>query len=289
MAAIAAVLAATLALAACDSEIGTGPRQTETREVEPFDAINLEGAVRLEIELGSPVSLTVEGRESSVQSLQTQVRDHTLFVKSDRRDWITIGRAAHVKLRITLPKLVTLNLQGGNDVQITGLDGGDVKFRLEGGTLLKAAGQVDSLNVALLGAGHADLNDLIADEVKITVDGVGSVLVHPKRSLDATMNGVGAIFYTGNPSEVSTHMNGLGTIARGEAKDFESRGDRKRRDRKQEREQDQDREQIIELEPLRSRDLEASPDLEAAPPEHPASRKPKPFKMPDDEPLSEVI
>lgn len=275
MAAVGAILAATLALAACDGKVGTGPRQTETREVEPFDAINLEGAVRLEIELGSPVSLTVEGRESSVQSLQTQVRDHTLFVKSDRRDWITIGRTAHVKLRITLPKLAALNLQGGNDVQITGLDGGDIKFRLEGGTLLKATGRVTSLNVALLGAGHADLNDLIADEVKVTVDGVGSVLVHPTRSLDATMNGVGAIFYTGNPGEVSTRMNGLGTIARGEAKDGERRSDRKRRDRRQ-----QQQEQAAPAEP-------AAPGKSR--PAEPKPAKPSPAELFDDGSMSEVI
>jgi hypothetical protein len=44
------------------------------------------------------------------------------------------------------------------------------------------------------------------------VDGVGSVYVHPKVSLDATMNGVGAIFYGGNPQRVNTRMNGVGTI-----------------------------------------------------------------------------
>ena len=71
----------------------------------------------------------------------------------------------------------------------------------------------------MAGAGHADLSDLIADEAKITVDGVGSVYVHPKDTLDATMNGVGAILYTGSPREVNTHMNGLGTIGRRTAND----------------------------------------------------------------------
>jgi hypothetical protein len=51
------------------------------------------------------------------------------------------------------------------------------------------------------------------------VEGVGSVIVHPKDTLDATMNGVGAILYTGSPREVNTRMNGLGTIARKDAKD----------------------------------------------------------------------
>jgi hypothetical protein len=46
----------------------------------------------------------------------------------------------------------------------------------------------------------------------VTVDGVGSVIVNPRDSLDATMNGVGAILYIGTPSRVNTRMNGLGTI-----------------------------------------------------------------------------
>ena len=36
------------------------------------------------------------------------------------------------------------------------------------------------------------------------------------------MNGVGAILYTGNPREVNTRMNGLGTIAHRDPKDMES-------------------------------------------------------------------
>ena len=71
----------------------------------------------------------------------------------------------------------------------------------------------------MAGAGHGDFSRLVADETKVVVEGVGSVIVHPKDTLDATMNGVGAILYTGNPREVNTRMNGLGTIARRDAKD----------------------------------------------------------------------
>ncbi len=71
----------------------------------------------------------------------------------------------------------------------------------------------------MAGAGHGDFSRLVADEAKVIVEGVGSVIVHPKDTLDATMNGVGAILYTGNPREVNTRMNGLGTIARRDAKD----------------------------------------------------------------------
>jgi hypothetical protein len=73
----------------------------------------------------------------------------------------------------------------------------------------------------MAGAGHGDFSRLVADQAKVTVEGVGSVIVHPKDTLDATMNGVGAILYTGSPRQVNTRMNGLGTIARKDAKDIE--------------------------------------------------------------------
>ncbi|HET9445172.1 MAG TPA: DUF2807 domain-containing protein, partial [Steroidobacteraceae bacterium] len=96
-----------------------------------------------------------------------------------------------------------------------------------GAAHILAEGRLDELTVRMSGAGHGDFSRLVADETKVVVEGVGSVIVHPKDTLDATMNGVGAILYTGNPREVNTRMNGLGTIARRDSKDsdFEERED----------------------------------------------------------------
>lgn len=220
IAGIAAVFTATIALTACDdSEIRTGPVRTETREVGSFDSIEVAGTARLEISVGSPVSLEVEGRDPFLQRLRTEVHGDTLQIKSHRKDWISVGTSPRLTLRISVPKLESLRLEGGNDVQITGFNGGDTEIRIEGAAHLKATGRLDELTVDMMGAGHADLSKLVADDAKVTVSGVGSIFVHPKETLEATMNGVGAILYTGSPREVNTHMNGLGTIGRRDAKD----------------------------------------------------------------------
>jgi hypothetical protein len=77
------------------------------------------------------------------------------------------------------------------------------------------------------GAGKVDLAELVVADAKVTVDGVGSVVVYPTDELDATMNGVGAIHYIGEPRKVTTHMNGLGTIGQSEE---ETKRDREQRD-----------------------------------------------------------
>lgn len=220
---VAVALAALAVLSACGrSEIGTGPVQTQQRQVGDFNAIDVEGATRLEITVGSPAAVEVEGRERFVDRLQTEVRDRTLHVTATRKDWLTIGTSPRVTVRIRLPSLASLDVRGGNDVQLTGLTGGDTRIHLEGASNLNGSGHLEGLDVFMAGAGHADLAGLIARSAKVTVAGVGNVTVHAEEALDATMNGVGAIFYLGNPHQVNTHMNGLGTISQRETSDAAS-------------------------------------------------------------------
>jgi Putative auto-transporter adhesin, head GIN domain len=214
-----------LTLAGCgDHDVDRGPVTTQVREVDDFDSIHMEGAARLEIAVGSKESVTIEAREESIDRVRTEVRGDTLHIRSKPKDWFISNGRPRVTVKITLPALEYLKLEGGNDVRLTGLSGGETRIRAEGAAHIKATGRVDELTVHMAGAGHADLGGLVADEAKVTVDGVGSVYVHPKDSLDATMNGVGAILYSGSPREVNTRMNGLGTIGQRKA------GDRDRSD-----------------------------------------------------------
>jgi hypothetical protein len=221
-----AMAAAVLALSACgrsdyesDHEDGHGAMRTETRELGAFDSISMQGAARMEITVGPAQSVVVEGRERSVGRVTTQVREGTLYIETRRKDWFVASGGQRLTLKIAVPELATLRLEGGNDVRLTGFDGGSSSINATGAAHIEADGRLDTLNVHLAGAGHADLSKLSANVANVTVDGVGSVIVHPQDSLDATMNGVGAILYTGTPRRVNTRMNGLGTIGQREPKE----------------------------------------------------------------------
>lgn len=203
-----------LLLSGCgDHDADRGPAVSERREVESFGSISLEGAAKLEIKIGEPLSVLVSGSQASVARVETNVSGGTLHIKNKPRDWM-IGSHSRLTVQITLPKLESLELEGGNDVSLAGLHGGDTTIKAAGAANITADGELDGLTVRLAGAGHADLSKLAVSDAKVTVDGVGSVIVNPSESLDATMNGIGAIFYTGSPHKVNTRMNGLGTIAR---------------------------------------------------------------------------
>lgn len=220
-----ALAAACLLLCACgDRQFDRGPTRTESRDVGTFDAIEMDGDGRLRIDVGSPASVAVEGKDSVVAALKTEVRGGTLYISSKRQDWMFFGGTQQLTLRITTPRLASLTLDGGNDVRLTGFNGGDSSIKVQGAAHVEANGTLKELTIYMAGAGHADFSKLVANDAKVTVDGVGSVFVNSKDSLNATMNGVGAILYTGNPHVVNTSMNGLGRISQRSPKDMERRG-----------------------------------------------------------------
>jgi hypothetical protein len=161
-----------------------------------------------------------------------------LHIKTSSKDWGWNGKRSRIIVRIGVPHLSSLRLQGGNDVQVKGFKGGTSRVDVDGAARLYASGELDELTVDMEGAGLADLGDLIATDAHVTVDGIGQVVVHPKDTLDATMNGIGAILYAGSPRQVNTHMNGLGTISQRDESGKSDRAERKAQ-RKLERDQEQ--------------------------------------------------
>lgn len=209
---MAALVGAALLLGGCGDHGDEGPAITETLQVETFDEIDVKGAAKLEITIGEPASVLVSGREQAVRRVETRVSGDTLRIRSKGKDWILGKSPPRLTFQITVPRLESLRLEGGNEVNVVGFAGGETRIRSSGAVNLNANGHLEKLTVRMSGAGHADLSRLVADDAKVTVDGVGNVIVNPRESLDATMNGVGAIFYTGSPRHVNTRMNGLGTI-----------------------------------------------------------------------------
>lgn len=225
---LGALTVAALLLSGCgdrsDGWGDKGPVVSERREVESFDSIEMEGAAKLEITVGEPASVQISGHEKAVSRMETEVRGNTLHIKGRTRDWVIRDNNSRLTIQITLPKLESLELEGGNDVRLAGLRGGHTTIKAAGAANINGDGQLDELTVRMTGAGHADLSKLATADATVTVEGVGSVIVNANKSLDATMNGVGAIFYTGTPSKVNTRMNGLGTIAQRDSNEESKEG-----------------------------------------------------------------
>jgi len=113
---------------------------------------------------------------------------------------------------VSVPSLDALTVQGSGNISVTGISSPSLTVRLPGSGTIHAAGTTARLNVAIGGSGTALLTRLIARDATASIDGSGSIALTATHSLDASISGSGAIFYTGNPAHVTRSVTGSGAI-----------------------------------------------------------------------------
>lgn len=235
------VVSAALAWWTLTRSIGVPPPSRVTHEdLAPFHEIEVGGtaAVTLLQSDGESIDVEASGRATRVDAGLTAGR---LVIRArDRRRWWSglfghrMPATPHVTVRfrnldalaltgnvkLDAPRLATSSLRivasGGSSLTI-----GDLRatsLRVDGSGALNAhlAGSVADERVSISGAGSYTAEHLTATHAHVSVSGVGKVLLHAERTLDARISGAGVIEYTGNP-EVTEQVSGIGRVRRKEA------------------------------------------------------------------------
>ncbi len=207
----------------------SGHHVTEKRAVPTFDAIEVSGAVQLEVEVGPDVSVTVEGDDGVLNRLQTDVREGKLWVHCE----IPYVPDANLKVRVTTPNFnylgvsttgnINANLGGApldklevkvagmGKLDLEGVDAKELDVRVRGAGNVTIGGQTDILKYEMSGAGAGKMEQLCARNATVTLKGAGMATVNTSDKLDATLSGVGSIRYYGDP-EVTRHISKIGSL-----------------------------------------------------------------------------
>lgn len=204
---------AAVALLACLSacaRVEQGPHVTQTRDVEPFTSIELRGSAQLDVLVGAPQSIVIDADERGLAELRTRVHGGRLVIDTrDRSFWV---RDSEFRIRITVPEMTSLELNGATNATVSGFAGGKTSLILSGAGQIEASGTIDHVVGMVNGAGSLDLGHLVARDAAVTVNGTGNVEVQASGRLDATVNGVGHIEYLGKPTDLNTAIHGVGSI-----------------------------------------------------------------------------
>jgi Cyanate permease len=156
----------------------------EVREVEPFNAIDASGAVKLEVNVGEPQAVNVRYAQSG--SVTTEVVDGVLKVRG-----VDNHRGKAV---ISVPSLEAINLTGASRADVHGL--------------------TDELRAEINGASKLDADDLWVKNMRINVSGASKAEVNVTDSLWAQANGASKIEYKGNPAVQQSISLGASKIKR---------------------------------------------------------------------------
>jgi Putative auto-transporter adhesin, head GIN domain len=209
---------------------GSGNVVEETRPVEGFNKIDLQGLGEVNIEYGDQESLRVEAEDNLIGSIQTDVRSRTLEIGIEKNTNIVPTKP--IRFFITVTELDSLEVSGAGSIHASSIDAQDFEISIGGlGNAEIGELQVDRLDVQIGGSGDVVIHDGSVNKQTITIDGLGSyragdlpsqaaevaingagsATVWATDTLDATVSGLGGVSYYGTP-EVSLERTGLGNL-----------------------------------------------------------------------------
>jgi len=191
---------------------GGGPKVTQTRDVPPYTALDVNGGVDVAIVPGDTRDVVVTGGEEVIDRVRTVVEDGRLVVSiKDHGSVIGPDPFDDVRVEVAAAALETIRVQGSADLNLGRIDRDKLTILVQGGADIDASGTVGDLTLAIEGAGDADLAELEARTARVRVVGAGDAELNVSDELDVQVEGAGDVTYRGNPS-VRQRVEGAGEV-----------------------------------------------------------------------------
>jgi Putative auto-transporter adhesin, head GIN domain len=187
---------------------GSGKAAHEARQVAAFDAIDVRGALDVEITAGSAQQIAIDGDDNLVPLVHTEVSGHILTIRTERSYHAKVPLIAHV----AMPSFTGLDLSGAGNVRVEHIAGGDVALTVSGAGKLTAAGSAHELDVDLSGAGSIDAEALHVEHALVKLGGTGDVDVNASNALSVRISGAGHVRYDGHPAQLYKQISGVGSL-----------------------------------------------------------------------------
>jgi hypothetical protein len=195
-------------MSSSDAIEGSGAAATQTRSVPAFTRFDLAGASAVTVHVGGKQAVVVRADDNLIDLVTTEVRDSELVIGTNG----SFTAKTPMTVDVTVPTLDAATLSGSGLVVVDGLRAAQFTVDVAGSGVLTVTGIVERLDADLGGSGDVRLEGLAAQDVTATVSGSGRLQVNATGDLDASVSGSGAIFYSGNPSNVTTSITGTGAV-----------------------------------------------------------------------------
>ena len=192
---------------------GNGNFVSEMRELSKFKAIEIAiGYDKIIVNCGKEPSLHISGDENILPLITTRISKGILRIESDS----TFETKADSEIIINVKSLKEFTFDGVGETVIQNVNSEKFTCNINGVGSCELNGKVESFYVSVNGVGSVNARQLIADDVVANLNGVGSVKLYAKNSLNASVNGVGGLTYFGNPTELILNDSGIGGITKGD-------------------------------------------------------------------------
>lgn len=201
----------TVLLTGCGFNDGSGSSEkyaTEKRNDFGFREIKAGNNVILIITVQEAFAVTVEGEEKLLGDVKTTVEGETLRISTKAG----ISPANKIRLKISMPELLSLELWGASEATVTNAKSDSLKLQTGGTSTLKIDGAVKSLTAAANGASKIDAENLKTEKTQANAAGSSEITIFATEELNAEAFGTSLIFYAGEPKTVKPNIVGSGEV-----------------------------------------------------------------------------
>jgi len=230
------VLFAALTLSACTANFSSKEsdnRVSEERDLGKVNQLKISGIFNLYLSQGDKPSIRMEGDEEYIKKLKVIQDGETLELKFDEINNTFFGDS-RPDVYLTLGDLKSIEFDGvGNiksegtfkvdELMLRGNGVGNISLQFEAKVIdadfnmmgnMTLEGSVGGIKLLNEGIGNIEASGLQAQNMTLTSSGIGRVSVHCTGDLSITVNGIGAVSYTGNPNVIKEEINGIGKVTR---------------------------------------------------------------------------
>lgn len=215
-----------------DKMKGSGNFVTIDRAAVNFNEVKVAVSSHVIVKQGRAEGVTIEADDNIAADISVEVKGNILQIrpkdkdtqyKSNRKIIITINVkdlqkisvAGNTNTVIGALKTKTLNasVAGSGSLDVQELVADELKISLAGSASSKASGTVQSLYVSIAGSGSIDAPNLQTQTAKLSIAGSGTATIWAKDKLNISVAGSGTVRYLGNP-ELKQSVAGSASVSR---------------------------------------------------------------------------
>jgi Putative auto-transporter adhesin, head GIN domain len=147
--------------------VGEGPILTQTRQVGAFTGVQVGGGIHLRVQVGAEQSVQLAGQENILEILDAEVEGGILHIRNSAN----YSASREVTLTISVESLDDLDLSGGAEGAVRGVESDELAVVVSGGAELTIEGRATDLHLEATGGAQAHLAELEVENAHIECSG----------------------------------------------------------------------------------------------------------------------
>ena len=179
-----------------DTERGSGDLVTEQRTVAAFSAVEVSGALRVELDRGA-LGIEIEFDDNLIERVETAVRNGEISIRCP-----DCSPSSHSVIRLSAPDIEAIEVSGASRVRAFDVDEQSLKLSISGASRIEISGQVELLEIDGSGASVVDGPDLRVERLDVNLSGASRAEIRVIERVEGDLSGASHVDLAGNEDPV---------------------------------------------------------------------------------------